>query len=168
MAKVVTLGYTDSAIPDVATLNFPRGLLNFGADWSVQNTGNGKELTIVNHTSPLGTPPEKIRFSIADVANVFTGTPVEPSIYLPNKKGKSILAQLTECWVVTDDADATYRVELPISAHIVLKVPMSEYVTGARLEALVGRLISGLYETGSLTTSRFDGLVRGSLAPADV
>lgn len=168
MAKVVDLGYTDTALATPVELKLARPSINFAADWAIQQNNNGKQVAIVNRTTPLGTVPEKFRFSIANVANVFTGTSVQPTIHVPNKRGVSLLAQLTECWVITDDEDASYRQELPISAHIVLKVPMSEFVTGARIEALIGRLVSGLYETGLDTTSRLDGLVRGSLAPIDV
>lgn len=169
MAKVFSLGYTDTVIDGVTVLAFPRGLVNYGADWSVKNNGNGSEVTLIHSTgSDLSVPPEKIRYSYAPIANIFAGTGVEPTSFVPNRKGVSLLAQITQVWVITDDADPTYRVELPVSAHLVLKVPLSEYVTAARIEALNGRLMSGLYETGSLTTERFDKLIRGSLAPSDV
>lgn len=168
MSKTVSLGYTDTAIGGVSSLDLPRGLLNFGADWAVVSNGNSKELTIVNKTGLLGVPPEKLRYSISDVANIFNGTPVEPTSFVTNKKGKSLLAQISEVWTVTDTEDTTYHVDLPVSAHIVLKVPMSEFVTAARLEVLIGRLVSGLYETGLETTTRFDSLIRGSLAPSDL
>jgi len=169
MAKVFSLGYTDTAIDGVTSLDFPRGLVNFGADWAIKGNGNGQELVLVHNTgSDLSVPPEKIRYSVSPVANIFAGTGVEATAYVPNRKGVSVLVQLTQVWIVTDDADPTYRVELPISCHLVLKVPLSEYVTGARLEAVVGRLVSGLFETGDLLTTRFDKLVRGSLVPSDV
>lgn len=167
MAKVVSLGYTDTAIPEVVALDFPRGLLNFGADFRIRSASNGREVVITNLTSPIDRP-ENVRLAYSDVANIYTGTGIDPSVHAPTKRGISLLIQVTEIWSVTDDADADYRVDLPVSAHTVVKVPVSEYITAARFEAFLGRLMSCFYDTGVETTGRIDQLIRGSLTPSDV
>lgn len=167
MAKVVSLGYTDTAIEGVSSLEYPRGLLNFGADFRVKAVNNGKEVVVTNLTSPVDRP-ENIRLSYSEVANVYTGTGVDPSLFAPTKRGVSLLLQVTEIWAVTDDADADFRIDLPVSAHLVVKFPSSEYVTAARIEALVGRLLSGLYDTGVETTTRLAAILRGSLTPTEL
>lgn len=165
MAKVFSAGYTDTAISGVTELDFPRGLLNFEEDFRIKTVMNGKEVVVTNITSPSDRP-ENLRMSYSEVANVYTGTGVEPSVFASTRKGVSILVQVTEIWSVTDDADADYRIDLPVSAHLVLKIPYSEYVTGARLQTLVGRLVSGLFDTGVTTTTRLEAILRGSLTPS--
>lgn len=166
MAKTVNVGYTDTPISGVTSLEFPRGLVNFAADFRKKST-TAQESILTNLTSPVDRP-EKFRISYSDVANVYSGTDIDASVYAPSKKGVSVLIQLTEILSVTDSVDATFRVDLPISAHVVLKVPASEYLTSAMVQTFLGRLVSGLYDTGSLTTDRINAILRGSLTPGDV
>lgn len=166
MSKQLTVNYTDTAIPDVTALDLSRGLVNFGADFKVKTEVPG-EVLLTNITSPV-IYPEKFRTSVTDVANVYTGTSVEASMYSPTKKGVSLLVQCTEIWKVTDTEDPTIEIALPVSAHLVIKVPNHELVTPAAVQTLVGRLISGLYDTGSEDTTRLSALLRGSLKPSDV
>lgn len=166
MAKVVSTNYTDTAIEGVSSLDFPRGLLNFGADWRLKQD-DGKEMILTNITSPVDRP-EKIRIGFSEVGNVYTGTGIESSMASPTKKGVSILTQVTEVLTVTDDTDPDYRIDLPVSYHLVIKVPASEYITAARVQTGIGRLVSSIYATGSLLTTRLDAILRGSLKPSDV
>lgn len=166
MSKTVNVGYTDTAISGVTELDLARGLVNYGADFRKKSETPG-ELVITNITTPVDRP-ERFRISCSDVANIYSGSDVDPSAYAPSKKGVSVLCQLTEVLSVTDTVDAAFRIDLPLSAHIVLKLPSSEYLTPAMVETLLGRLISGLYDTGSETTTRISALLRGSLAPSDI
>lgn len=166
MAKALSVNYTDTAISGVSSLPFQRGLVNFGADFVVKSDIPG-EVILTNLTSPV-VYPEKMRISSSDVANVYNGSSIEPSLYAPTKRGTSILVQLTEVWKVTDTVDTSIEAALPVSAHLVIKVPNHELVTPAAVQTLIGRLISGLYETGDLSTGRLTALLRGSLKPSDI
>ena len=166
MSKTVNAGYTDTPISGVTSLTFPRGLVNYAADFRVKKDG-ADEAIITNLTTPVDRP-EKFRWSVSDVANIYSGTDIDPSVYAPSKRGVSVLAQVTEVYSVTDSEDPTFRIDLPVSAHLVLKVPASEYLTAAILQTIVGRLVSGLFETGVTTTDRFAALIRGSLLPKDL
>jgi hypothetical protein len=166
MAKVITPEYTDTAIAGNPTQNFVRANVNFAADFRVKSN-NGKEVILTNITSPIDCP-ENIRLAYTDVANIYSGTGIDPSVNAPTKRGISVLAQITDVLTVTDDADADYRVDLPLSAHLVIKVPSSEFITSARVQTLVARLLSSLYSTGVTTTTRLDAILRGSLVSSDV
>lgn len=166
MTKVLSVNYTDTAIPGVSSLKLERGLVNFGADFKVKSD-EPNEVILTNLTSPV-VYPEKIRFSVSDVANVYTGSSIEPSLYSPTKRGVSMLCQLTETWKVTDPAVPEMEIALPVSAHIVIKVPNHELVTPQQIEILVGRLVSSLYETGATEPKRLGALLRGSLKPSDI
>lgn len=166
MAATVNVGYTDTPISGSPVLNLLRGSVNFGADFRVKQE-SANELILTNLTSPVDRP-ERWRYSYSDVANIYNGTDIDPSVYAPSKRGISVLCQLTETFSITDATDPSFRVDLPISAHIVLKLPANEQLTPAMVQTIVARLTSGLYETGLTTTSRLASLVRGSLTPADL
>ncbi|DAD50816.1 TPA_asm: coat protein [ssRNA phage SRR5466725_5] len=167
MAKNCSAGYTDTPISGVASLNFPRGLLNFEKDFRVKSNSPGKEVILTNITCPTD-QPEKLRLCFSEVSNIYAGTGIDAPMYAPSKKGVSILAQLTDVISVTDTVDSAYRVDLPCSYHLVIKVPSSAYVQASDVVTGIGRLLSGLFDTGVSTTSRLDAILRGSLVPQDV
>lgn len=165
MAKVKSTGYTDTPIAGVTELNFARGLVNFGSDFRVKSNSAGKEIILTNITCPPDRP-EKVRIGYTDVANIYAGTGVEPSISAPTKRGTQILAQITEVISVTDDADPEYRIDLPVSYHLVIKVPTSEFISGSDVLTGVGRLLSSLFDTGAVTATRLEAILRGALVPS--
>lgn len=167
MTTKVTKGYTDTPINGVTALTFDRGLLNIGADFRVKSNDAGKEVVLTNLTSPIDRP-EKIRIAYSEVANVYTGTGIDPSVSSPTKKGVSVLVQLTNVLTVTDSVDASYRRDYPISIHAVIKAPSSEFITADVIEENLGRLLSGLFDTGSTSTSRLESILRGSLVPSEL
>lgn len=166
MSKQVNVGYTDSPISGVTSLELARGLVNFGADFRTVSEAPG-ELVITNITSPTDRP-ESFRIGYSTVQDVYKGTTIDPSVYAPSRKGISVLVQLTDTYSVTDTTDAEFRVDLPISTHMVIKVPSSEYLTSEHVMAQVGRCVSGLFETGSEANDRLKALLRGSLKPSDL
>lgn len=166
MAKSVSVGYTDTPIPGAPVLNLLRGSVNFGADFRVKEA-SPKEAILTNLTSPVDRP-ERFRISVSDIANIYSGSDIDPSVYAPSKRGVSVLVQLTETLSVTDSAAPAFRIDMPISAHLVLKIPASEDITPAMVQTFVARLASGLYETGLTSTVRYQSLLRGSLLPADL
>lgn len=166
MSKTVSVNYTDTAISGVSSLNLARGLVNFDADWKVKHD-EPNQLIVTNLTSPISFP-ETFRFGCQEVADVYKGSKVDATLYGPSKRGVSILAQLNEVWTVNDSTDATYQVALPVSAHIVIKVPSNENITPAMIQTLLGRVTSGFYNTGLATTERLQAMLRGSLKPSDL
>lgn len=166
MAKTVAVGYTDTAISGVTSLDLARGLVNYAADWRVKQDEPG-EVVLTNLTSPISYP-ERFRIGASEVADVYKGSGIDPGLYAPTRRGISVLCQLTETWKLTDSTDATYEVALPITGHIVLKIPSNENITPAMVDTFLGRLVSGLYETGSETTTRLASILRGSLIPSDL
>jgi hypothetical protein len=167
MTKEIKAGYIDTPVSGVTTLTFPRAVLNLQKDFRVKSNNSGKEVVLTNITSPID-KPENIRLAYTDIANIYNGTGIEPSVAAPTKRGVSVLAQVTDVLSVTDTADADFRVDLPLSCHLVIKVPASEYVTATQVQAVVGRLLSSLFDTGSTTNSRLEAILRGSLVPSEL
>jgi hypothetical protein len=166
MTKVTKYGYTDTPIDGVTDLKFDRGLVNIKQDFRVKSN-SGKEAILTNITSPIDRP-ENIRIAFTDVADVYKGSNVEPSVFAPSKRGVSVLVQVTDVLTVTDDTDADYKIDLPLSFHLVVKVPNSEYVTADVVKKGLGRLLSSLYDTGSISNTRLEAILRGSLIPSEL
>lgn len=167
MSKVKSVGYTDTAIEGVSSLGFARGLVNFAKDFRVKSSDPGKESVLTNITCPIDRP-EKFRISFSEVANVYSGTGIEASLLAPTKSGVSVLVQLTEVVSITESTDPDYRIDLPVSYHLVIKVPKNENIVSSDIVTGLGRLLSGLFDTGSTSTARLDAILRGSLTPSDV
>lgn len=166
MAKSINYGYTDTPITGVETLAFARGLVNFGADFRVR-TEKKDELLLTNISSPIDRP-EKFRIAWSIVDNVYTNSGISPANQAPSTRGVNLLIQLTEIASITDSADPTYRVDVPLSVHCVVRVPAVNELTEAHVQQALGRMISGFYETGSTATDRIKSLLRGSLEPTDI
>lgn len=165
MAKVKSAGYSDTPISGVSSLTMSRGLLNFEKDFRVKSNKPGTEVVITNLTSPVDRP-EKIRIGYTDIANVYSGTGIDASVSAPTKRGIQVLAQVTEIISITDDSDPDYRIDLPVSYHLVIKVPASELITASDIQTGIGRLLSSLFDTGSTSTTRLEAILRGALVPA--
>lgn len=166
MAKVINKGYTDTPVSGVTSLTFPRAILNFKADFRVKSD-QPNEVVLTNITSPVDRP-EQIRVAFSNIANVYSGTTIESSVAAPTKRGVSILCQVTDIISVTDSSDPDYRIDLPVSYHVVIKVPANENLTTTLIQEGLGRMISGLFDTGSTTLARLEALIRGSLVPSDL
>lgn len=167
MTKVIKPGFTDTPIEGVSTLNFPRGLLNIKQDFRVKSNDNGKEIVLTNVTSPIDRP-ENIRIAYNQVSNIYNGTGIEPSVLAPTKRGVNVLTQLTDIYSVVDDTDADYRIDLPVSCHLVIKAPASEFIDAEIIQKSIGRLLSSLFDTGSVSDSRLEAILRGSLVPSEL
>ena len=167
MARSIALNYTDSGVSGVTTLKKDIAILNFGSDYRVKQDDAG-EAIIANITSPIDRP-ETFRFSAAPVADVYKGTGIDSGFYSPSRKGISLLCQLTDVYKYADSADSTFKDQyLPISGHMVLKVPCNEALTADMISTFVGRLIAGLYASGNLDASRLKSMLRGALLPTDM
>lgn len=166
MAKVINKGYTDTPVEGVTSLTFPRAVLNFKADFRVK-ANQPNEVVLANITSPVDRT-EQIRVAFSNITNVYSGTSIEPSLAAPTKRGISVLCQVTDIISVTDDTDPDYRIDLPVSYHLVIKIPANENLTTALIQEGLGRMISGVFDTGSTTLTRLEALIRGSLVPTDL
>lgn len=142
--------------------NLVPATLNFSSDFAKKEAKTG-EIVLANLTSPLDCV-ETVRYAYAKVSNIYANTGIDPNVYASSRLGFSVLSQVNPTITVIDDKGV--RTDLPLSAHIVLKGPASEYITGAVLTQLVSRLIGTLYEEGAATAdARLNSLIRGALLP---
>lgn len=161
MAKILNKGYDVTNETSLVTAAVG---LDFATDFRVKEE-TPKEVKLVNITSPLDRP-EVLRFAYSEVADVYKNTSIDKTVYAPTTKGVQILAQVMDTFSLTDDTDASYRVDLPVSAHLVIKVPANENISIADIQGIVNRLNGCLFEGKTTATARLDAILRGSLTPS--
>jgi hypothetical protein len=137
---------------------------DFDADFRVKSNTPG-EAKLVNTTTPIDRP-EFMRFAYSEIKDIYNNTDIDDSVKAISHKGVQILVQLTDVWSLTDDTDASYRVDLPVSAHLVIKVPACEYISSADVLSLANRMNGGLYDSQTMDSSRLQSLLRGALVPS--
>lgn len=99
------------------------------------------EAVLVNIANSLD-QPNSIRIASTPVSDIFKNAPVDPADG-QSTKGQNILFQTNEVWKVTDSVTgAVYY--LPLSGHVVLKVPKDAAITGGLLTAFVSRLLGSV------------------------
>lgn len=164
MSKSTSFGFTDTADAGSATRAFTRANLNWPVDFVVTDKGDMK-FQATNKTSPLD-QPENIRVQASEISDVYKGTSIDPSAYAANRKGLSIVAQVNDILRVSESTDINYQVDLPLSCHIVLKVPQNSNVTADNVMALAGRALACLFDSDQVTSARIANLLRGAMTPA--
>lgn len=160
MSILINTGCVDSVESGVtpATISVPN--INFGTDFRVKSE-TGKETILINVSTPLD-QVETIRFGYSEIANVYTKSGLNTDQVSGTVKGANILAQINEVVKVTDTANASFSQYLPISAHLVIKVPQSGYITPEVIKTLIARLNATLYQSGASTLS---SLSKGVMTP---
>lgn len=166
MAKELSVNYTDTAVTGGTAVELLLPQLNYAKDFRVTKD-EPSEAIITNLTSPLD-QPERFRFAHNLVQDVYRQSGIDPTLYYATRKGTQILCQLTDIYKVTDSADASYLALLPVEAHVVIKVPNNDLLTPQAVEALVSRMLAGLYETTAGQYTRLQSMLRGALLPADL
>lgn len=166
MSISLNVNTTDTSISGFTPASLTVAALNFAADYRVTQR-KGNEVTLTNITAPTDAP-ETYRFGYSEIPNIYMDTGIEKSMWLPTKRGLSVILQLKSVYSLSDSADATYRALLPMWAHMVLRYPNHQLVTPAVVQTHIKRMLAGLYDTGTTDTSRLSALMRGSVLPKDL
>lgn len=160
MSIVKTFGNTDTPVTGASAPTITLPVINFNVDYRVK-TDSTKEVILTNITSPLD-QPETIRFGYTEVANIYSNSGLNSDQIIGSKKGINLLTQINTTLKVTDDSSGAHLGYLPISAHLVLKVPQSGYVDQGVITSVVNRLIGTLFSNG---TSNVMALIKGAMTP---
>lgn len=163
MATSLNKGYeADGTASSLATTVF-----HFPTVFAKRESSAG-ESVLVN----TGTPTDRleiVKTAIKDVKNIYNGTGIIPGYQSPNQTGKQLLVQMNEVWSKVDSADSTFRQDLPVQCHLVIKLPNEALISEADVRELIGRLVGVLSESDGgvepTITSRLVALLRGALTP---
>lgn len=164
MAFTTSYGYTDS-ITTPKTLEVPD--LDYAKDFAVTKD-SADEVILTNTTSPVD-QPETIRFGYQTVANVYTNTGIDPNFMAITKQGISLVAQVNDIMRVennSEDCCSPLAYDLPIQAHVVIKVPKNQFVTADVALNAAKRAFASLLATGSVTSERLNAMLRDALKPS--
>lgn len=166
MAFTSSFGYTDSN--SAKTVNVARSNLNFNKDFAETTDGDGLCI-LTNTTTPLD-QKETIRFQTQKISNIYSGAGIDPAYSSQNKKGLSLLLQVNDVLRVTSDTDLSYQLDLPLSAHMVIRVPENQHVTAQKVQELALRVVGLLYASDDSTNSvsRLEQMLRGAMTPSDM
>lgn len=159
-----SLGYTDT-ISTPKSVSIPD--LDYAHDFAVTKD-TSEECILTNMTSPLD-QPETLRFGYQNIADVYRNTGIDPSFMSTTKRGISVVSQVNDILRVIPDTDTTCcgdtSYDLPISAHVVVKVPVNANVTPDVVKTLVFRAVSTMFNTGKTDSTRIGELLRDALNP---
>lgn len=159
MTKSISQGYTDTAIGGFSVVECDLPPLNWGADFKVLSNVPG-EVVATNLTSPVD-QAETFRWSQKLVPNVYSGTDIDPTAYLPSRRGTSTLIELRGTWVETDSVDPMYRKAMPFRCGIVIAVPSYGNITATMVLNALKRTVSAAFEQGVSTDSGINALQHG-------
>lgn len=163
MSIITSFGTSDTTIAGVTPPVITTPVLNYKTDFRVKSESS-KEVIAVNTTTPLD-QTETIRFGYSEIANIYANSNISSDFISGSKTGINLLVQLTDIVKVSDTTNTSFAQYLPLSAHLVIKVPQSGYVTTAMIQGLIARLNACLYENG---TSLINPLTKGILKPASL
>lgn len=160
MSTVISTGTSDTTISGASAPTLTLPIINYGADFRVK-TESSSEVVVVNTTSPLD-QPESIRFGYSEIADIYAKSGLNSDLVSGTKKGINLLVQVNDTIKVSDPTAPTFVQYLPISAHVVIKVPQSSVITPAVVQTLINRLCGSLYENA---TTNLPSLLKGVLKP---
>lgn len=161
MSKSINMVTADTAIAGVTAPTLTLPVLNYDSDFRLKKSNAANEVVMVNTTTGLD-EDEQIRVAFNEIADIYKNAGISCDNVSSSKTGYSLLVQLTKTVKVTDSADATYSAHVPLSVHIVIKVPRMEAVTNETIKLLVSRLFATLYEGGALKAL---GMLKGAISP---
>lgn len=167
MSRIVDLHIADTAIsggPQNLTPVLPA--INWRTDWA--KTSDVSCSASLSYKPAPFDAPQTVKFSVSRISNIYAGSPVDPSYQLPYKRGMSILCQVNLVATVTDSQDSTFRVDLPLSAHMVIKAPLSGLITVGNIRTVAERAMALIYEQGIVDDTRLTELLKESMLPEGV
>lgn len=162
MALHLQKPYTDSPVTG-AVRNVTIGALNFPENFALAQDIPG-QVQVTNMTCAPDRP-EKFRWALQYVNDIYKNSGIDPNLYTPSRRGASLVCQLSDVYSVVDDATPTYQAALPISGHIVLRVPVNGLLTGTEVREFLLRLVAGLFPIKTVDATALEALFRGSLRP---
>lgn len=166
MALTGSFGYTDT-VSAKRSIEIPN--LSISTDFALKSESKD-DVWYTNTTTPID-QPELLRYGYSRIKDVYAGTDISPSYYATSKAGSSIVIQVADIYRVKDNSTESsccnpVTIDLPITSHIVIKAPLSQYITAEVVLQQLYRTFAACFENGDTTgTKRINDLLRGALKP---
>lgn len=146
MTKSIVYGPNGTAVDGVTAVTFDVAPLNFDADFLSIDEGTGKNV-MTDITSPLD-QPSTLRIQRRAVANVYSGTSIDPGAYLATKRGTDLLVEVREVYTELDSEDSTYLKAFPFRLAVTATYPEASQVTTAMVERALARVVAAFAAMG--------------------
>lgn len=106
------------------------------------------EIEYSNMQSPLGLP-ELIKKRISNVANIYTGSGIDPTLMTPTKRGVSLNYNVRQTWTAADSTNpAAPTFAMPPRASLTITVPNNELITTNDVWYLIESLLGVIFPDG--------------------
>lgn len=161
MSKIIKTTFTDTPISGVTAPSLPLPVINYNSDFRLKNSTNKDEVIMVNTNCAIN-EDEKVRIAVSSINDIFKTSGIVCDSVGETKEGYSLVAQVTRTVTVADDQNPSYTNHLPLSAHIVVKVPKHEAITDTVILALIERACATLYEEGKFKAI---SMLKGAINP---
>lgn len=143
------------------TMSVPDYAKDFAPSEDVAN-----KVVLQNITSPID-QPQTARIERSNVSNIYRNTDIVRSLWATSTRGYSLVAQVNDIYRITDTTDSTFMVDLPVSAHWVLKVPATPYLSAAEYLATLNRAYALVLNQSDQidAATMLDRMLRGVVNP---
>lgn len=120
------------------------------------------DVQLTNIQSPIGLP-EQFTFRTSSVSNIYKSSNVDPTLYMPSKRGIRLNTHVRQTWTVHDPDDLTApSYAIPVTASLTLQVPVNNLLSTADVDQLILRLLCTLYPDNLSAVAK---MLRNSLNP---
>lgn len=124
----------------------------------VRNDPGKRKLT--NVASPIGYP-ETVEVDSRQIADVYSGSSISKSLWLPTKTGTQVRTELRQVWTYADASDATAPTyALPVSSSLMIKIPNAPFLTKNDVLEILYRQLGLWYSNAA---DHIDEWFRGAL-----
>lgn len=112
-------------------------------------------MSILKNTAAPLDQPNTIKYSVTSVSDMFKNTDLTAIEGQQGVQGINYLVQVLESWAMRDGIADPVAL-LPVSAHVVLKLPLHSAVTAVAVHGLIQRLLGAIVGQGGANLA--DGL----------
>lgn len=164
MSKVLQNRQNTAGVGELPTTFKPKAFkfTDNAFDLSVEDSGYCQ---IIDTATGI-TTPRVIETRFDKVTNVYTNTSIAAENQLGAKAGVRVINKVSDVLTILDDSDSTYRVDLPIEAHVVLTLPLCDLITEAVVQQQIADAVATLFVTdGTTVVSRILKEARGIVKP---
>lgn len=150
MTLSIEHGPNDTAVGGLATVSLTVPPHNYDTDF--RQTVSGPGLVVYTDVTSPTDQPSMLRIAQSERPNIYAGTSIDPSVFLPTKKGTDTIIEVREIWKEVDSTDLAFVRMFPVRAALTLTVPNYGSISDEDVEALVGRVVAALFDQGAATT----------------
>jgi len=151
--------------PAVVDENFESAIVDFSKTFAPQSASADQVLY-----TAVGSPLDQettLRLAQRKVANVYAGTSVDASAYLPTRQGVSTLIEYKHVFEVISDSDTTRRMLAPVRLGLSFTTPSHGFLTASMVVDMISDLLGligsgqGVVDDDTYVTAGIGSLLHG-------